>query len=245
MPQTYTEQAVVLQRRPFRSYDYRVSLYTKEHGKIDAIARGALRPQSRLAAHLEPLTLVDVMVITGQVLYVGGAVSRNCFSHCKADFEKIMTSGQAVGQVNRWLKEHISDEQIFVLTTDFLDILNHRTAQLEWYQWLGQVYLFKILDTLGYRLNVTHCQNCAAVLTAEATLNCRAQGLLCRQCHTKVSDKLVSVRSQRHLTVCQTLSLRELADHKAYRAEIMEVQNLLAQWSAYMNQELTHERLTS
>lgn len=245
MPETYTEQAVVLQRRPFRSYDYRVSLYTKEHGKIEAIARGALRPQSRLAAHLEPLTLVDVMVITGQLPYVGGAVSRNCFPHCKADFDKIMSSGQAIALVNRWLKDYISDEQIFTLTTDFLTILNQHTAKKEWYDWLSHVYLFKVLAALGYRLNIAYCHNCDTKIQSEAYLSCQSQGLVCSHCRTTVADPVVSVRSQRHLAACQALSLPELAGHKAYREEIVAVQRILAHWSTYMNQELTHERLTS
>lgn len=153
MPETYSEQAIVLNRRPWRDHDYTVSVYTRTRGKLQAVARGALRPQSRLAAHLEPLTLVEIMVISGRIDYIGGAVSRDCYSHCKSDIEKTLVATKAIATCNRWLKERDNDPRIFRLLSDFLAILNQWQSEPDWYQWLSSILLYKVGVALGFSLD--------------------------------------------------------------------------------------------
>lgn len=242
MPETYCEPAVVLNRRPFRGYDYIVSLYTQGRGKIEAVVRGALRSQSRLAAHLEPLTLVDIMVVTGRLSSVGGAVSRNCYPYCKADFDKVIFASHALGIVNRWLREHISDERIFNLITDFLTILNQRTADKDWYEWLSQVFLYKVLDYLGYRLELDTCQKCEQTITGLATFDLRHQGLVCELCMAETRQTPLTIRMRQHLKIYQPQSIKVISTTKVYRKEIISITLFLKLWIGYMNEELTHQR---
>lgn len=153
MPETYSEQAIVLNRRPWRDHDYTVSVYTRTRGKLQAVARGALRPQSRLASHLEPLTLVEIMIVAGRIDYIGGAVSRDCYGHCKSDIEKILVATKAIATCNRWLKEQDSDPSLFKLLCDFLAILNQRQSETDWYQWLSSIFLYKVGVALGFSLD--------------------------------------------------------------------------------------------
>ena len=44
----YTTDAIVLRRADYRDYDRMVTLFSPEHGRIDAIARGCRRPKSAL-----------------------------------------------------------------------------------------------------------------------------------------------------------------------------------------------------
>ena len=47
-------QAIVLSRRDFREFDQMISLYTREQGKLELLARGLKKVTSKNAAHLEP-----------------------------------------------------------------------------------------------------------------------------------------------------------------------------------------------
>ncbi len=239
MPETYCESAVVLNRRFFRNYDYLVSLYTRGRGKIEIVARGALRPQSRLAAHLEPLTLVDVMVVNGRLSTVGGAVSQDCYPHCKADLEKIIVAGQAIGMINRWLGEHISDERIFNLINDFLTILNKHVADQDWYEWLSHIFLYQVLGCLGYYLELDVCQKCGKAINATATLDVHHQGLICQSCVTN-NQNVVTVEQREQLQLYRKKSLLVLSTTITYRQEIKAITTLLQSWLRYMNEELTH-----
>ncbi len=183
MPQTYSTKAIVLRRRPYRGYDQRVSLYTAEKGKVDLLVKGALRPASRLAAHLEPLTLLDLMVVSGRMDYAGGASSRDCYPNLKADYDKLEAAGLAINRLNRILKENVRDDEIFTLTEDFLSLLNRNAAVAEWYRYLGEVFLYKVIARLGYGLNLDRCRTCGKSLGNDAAIFATdEQSFLCAAC---------------------------------------------------------------
>ena len=50
------EPSFVLHRRPYRDSSLLVELYTREHGRIGLVARGARRPKSPLRGALQPFT---------------------------------------------------------------------------------------------------------------------------------------------------------------------------------------------
>ena len=70
--QEYTLTAVVLEKAPLKEQDVVCVLYTKEFGRIRATAHGGRRITSKLAAHLEPLTVSHVRLVGGAVADNGG-----------------------------------------------------------------------------------------------------------------------------------------------------------------------------
>ncbi|MCA9375956.1 MAG: DNA repair protein RecO, partial [Candidatus Doudnabacteria bacterium] len=66
MGSTHRSPAIVLRRRNLREADRIVTLYTRTHGKVAAIARGVKKPTSRLAGHLELGTVVDLSFAEGK-----------------------------------------------------------------------------------------------------------------------------------------------------------------------------------
>ena len=59
-------KAIVLSRRDFRESDQIISLYTKEKGKLELLARGVKKITSKNSAHLEPFSLVDIDIAYGK-----------------------------------------------------------------------------------------------------------------------------------------------------------------------------------
>ncbi len=60
MPAEATYEAIALRRRDQGESDRRVTLLTRERGKLDAVAKGARKAASRLAAATEPLSQMRV-----------------------------------------------------------------------------------------------------------------------------------------------------------------------------------------
>ena len=52
----FRTEAIVLRRRDFGEADRLLTLYTPERGKISALAKGARKPTSRKAGHVELYT---------------------------------------------------------------------------------------------------------------------------------------------------------------------------------------------
>ena len=65
VPRVTRTEAVVIRHRRFGEADRIVTLLTPARGKLDAIAKGALRPRSKLAGHLEPMTHAEVLLAHG------------------------------------------------------------------------------------------------------------------------------------------------------------------------------------
>ncbi|HEX2324037.1 MAG TPA: DNA repair protein RecO, partial [Chloroflexota bacterium] len=68
LERVYRTEGVVLRRQDFGEADRIISLYSPQHGKIRAIAKGVRRPRSRLGGHVELFTHVTVLVAQGRNL---------------------------------------------------------------------------------------------------------------------------------------------------------------------------------
>src|SRR6516164_59157 len=55
----------VLRTEPFREHDAWISMYGREHGKLEAVARGFRNAKAKQHGHLEPLTKTEVMIAVG------------------------------------------------------------------------------------------------------------------------------------------------------------------------------------
>lgn len=66
----YRDEAVVLRTQDLGEADRIVSLLTRSHGRVRAVAKGVRRTSSRFGARLEPFGVVDVQLHVGRSLDV-------------------------------------------------------------------------------------------------------------------------------------------------------------------------------
>ncbi len=64
----YRDEAVVLRTQKLGEADRIVSLLTRRHGRVRAVAKGVRRTSSRFGARLEPFMFVDVQLYEGRSL---------------------------------------------------------------------------------------------------------------------------------------------------------------------------------
>ena len=69
-PRSFRAEAVVLKHSEFGEADRLLSLYTRQQGKLRAIAKGARKIRSRKAGHLEPFTRVSLLLARGRDMYI-------------------------------------------------------------------------------------------------------------------------------------------------------------------------------
>ncbi len=131
MEATYPTKAIILKREPRGEDGSRVVVYTPDKGKLELVARGTKKIQSRLAGHIEPLCLSNIMVIRGKRFdYIGSAVSENSCLNIKNNLDKIQAAGKAVRIFNKLVKEGQADKETFRLLKDWLNILNEQNILL-------------------------------------------------------------------------------------------------------------------
>ncbi|UEJ83088.1 DNA repair protein RecO [Brachybacterium halotolerans subsp. kimchii] len=69
MQKLYRDDAIVLRTHPLGEADRIITLLTRRHGKVRAVAKGVRRTGSRFGARLEPFTLVDLQLHAGRNLH--------------------------------------------------------------------------------------------------------------------------------------------------------------------------------
>lgn len=151
MEGSFYVRAIVLQREPFRERDSRVVVYSLEQGKLELVARGTKKILSKLAGHLEPLNLVELMIVKGRQLnYVGAVTSAASFPTIKNDLDKIFLVGAAIKQFNSLIKDNEADPVVFYLLQDFLVAANVAQVTGEQVKLLAIAFSIKLIKLLGY-----------------------------------------------------------------------------------------------
>lgn len=183
MEETYRIKAIILNRKPFRESDLSVTVYSFERGKQALVARGAKKFRSKVAAHLEPLCLSEIMVVRGrQFDYVGSAISDNCFIKIKENLEKLEAAGKAVFWLNKLIKEEESDIKIFELIKEYFDVLEQVDLKLE-SKLFANFFALKLLSRLGYKPELYQCVKCGQKITpGNNYINILKSCLACKQC---------------------------------------------------------------
>ena len=64
----YSDEAIVLRTRKLAEADRIITLLTRQHGRVRAVAKGVRRTTSRWGSRLEPFTHVDLQLAEGRNL---------------------------------------------------------------------------------------------------------------------------------------------------------------------------------
>jgi DNA repair protein RecO (recombination protein O) len=146
--------AIVLARKNIREFDQTVSLYTREIGKVEVLAKGIKKIISKNSSNLEVLSVVEIEVIQGKDIdYLGRVQSIKFFRNIYSDLDKISLASYVVKIVDVNILVGEKDEVIFNLLFSFLEFLDiHESVQL--YQ-LVTSFTFKLWHRLGFSESTT------------------------------------------------------------------------------------------
>jgi DNA repair protein RecO (recombination protein O) len=178
---SFRVEAVVLRHADWGEADRLLTLYTRERGKVRAIAKGARKIRSRKAGHLEPFTRVTLQLARGRdLLIVTQADTLDPYLALGADLVKTGYASYAVELLDRFTYEDESENTaIFRLLTETLGRIAGEAQA-----WLAlRYYEVRLLDLLGYRPHLFECANCGdKILPVDQFFSPAAGGVLCPKC---------------------------------------------------------------
>ena len=127
-PRAYRVVGLTLRKTSVGEADIISSLYTREHGKLDVLARGARRLTSKLMGHFEPLTLVRLSVARGRSLdTVAEAEVINAFPGVKAAYETAARGLHVAEVVEGYSAASAPNPRILDLATQTLDAIGRQS----------------------------------------------------------------------------------------------------------------------
>jgi len=122
---TVLTDAFVLRKSPRGDFDRQYVFYTKELGKITALAKGAMKISSKLAPHLDYFYLSEIMVASGRGFYrLAGAKIKKNFGINGEDRLKISSACFLLEAANNLIIDDNPDERIFAILENFFICLS-------------------------------------------------------------------------------------------------------------------------
>lgn len=156
----YRDEAIVLRTHKLGEADRIVSLLTRHHGRVRAVAKGVRRTTSRWGSRLEPFFHVDLQLAEGRSLEViTQAETLSPFTGViGADYERYTAGTVMLETAERLIVEEKQPAlQQFLLLVGGLRAMaagTHRPAQVL------DSFLLRSLAVAGYAPSFDHCARC-------------------------------------------------------------------------------------
>lgn len=188
----YHADAIVIRSREFGESDRLVTLFSREMGKIQAVAKGVRKPKSRQRAGVQLFTYADYLVHRGRNLdTINQASPKESFPHLLTDLGRTLA---ATGMAELLAAATIAGQpqpELFTLTLSCFYLLEHFEPSL-----LLAGYAMRLVDILGYAPVLDHCTVCASQLKEEVCLfSPEAGGVLCARCRAGYAGKYLKAGS--------------------------------------------------
>ena len=180
---SYQTEAVVLRSLRFGEADRILHLYTRERGRIGAIAKGIRKTKSRVGARLEPLSHVQLQLHegSGELQTVTGVDLVRAHNAVREKPYRLGVGLIGAEAMLRLFGEPEANARAFEALTRFLDLLDE-AAPVDGrpaVDALALSFQLKLLWLSGYLPHVTTCVECGAVGELVG-FSPRAGGAVCR-----------------------------------------------------------------
>ncbi len=178
--------SVVLRHNDWGEADRLLVLYTRDQGKLRAVAKGVRRLRSRKAGHLEPFTHVTLMLAAGRDLWiVTQAQTVDAYLPIREDLMRTGYAAYVVELLDRFTYEEGENRLLFGLLTNTLE----RIASEEDVYSAVRYYELHLLDLLGFRPEVFECVLChAPVRQEDQFFSNLLGGVVCPRCVQRAPD---------------------------------------------------------
>ena len=232
-PRSFRAEAVVLRHSDWGEADRLLSLFTRQLGKVRAIAKGARKPRSRKAGHLEPFTHVSLQLARGRDLYiVTQAETLDAYLPLREDLLLLGYASYVLELLDRFTYDGDENPALYNLLTATLSRLTAPGDP----RLVVRYYEIRLLDFLGYRPELSHCALCKAAIEPQDQFFSPAHGgVLCPNCGRQASNVYpISMDALRYLRHFQRSSFAEAARARPNPAVQTELENLMQRHLTYL-----------
>ena len=180
---TYRCRAIVLDKTKLKETDLILTLVADSGRQVRAVAKGARKPGSRLAARCDLCCEVDLLLAQGRSLdVVSQAELLDAPLGAQPSYE-LLSAASAVAEVARLCcYEDAEDPFVYPITRAVLAAMAE--ADAPHLDLLVAAYIFKLLSHIGYRPDYDACLSCGD--PAPTYFSAQAGGLLCASCTSGV-----------------------------------------------------------
>ena len=176
----------------FKEADKIVTIYTKDYGKITAIAKGVRKTKSKFGSSLEILTYSIFLIYKGRNIDIVSQteILESFFSTSK-EVIRFAFAANCVEIVNKLTEEREINIGLFNLLKEVLHYLRGTNDP----KLLALSFKWQTMSILGYRPSLNHCCRCnkSTEDQKEMYFNIREGGLVCNNCIAEDKEECIKV----------------------------------------------------
>ena len=177
---TLETPALVLRRADYKDYDRMVTLFTPEHGRIDAIARGCRRPKSPLMNAVEPMTSGDYQLYVSRDRYsIDQCQIKENFYPIRLDYDRLLHGAYWMHLLEAVVVPEAPLPDLFLITLRAL-------AHLAWSDLplplLTMAFEMHLMAQLGFAPRMDSCLICGKPVDGDARFDAELGGTVCLNC---------------------------------------------------------------
>jgi DNA repair protein RecO (recombination protein O) len=206
----YQSEAFVLRTYQLGEADQIVVLFTRDFGKVRAVARRSHSPRRHSASYYQPLMLLRTILFgrPSQALYRINTVDiLQAFRVLHEDFERLRCGLYMTELLDVTTHEREPLPELFTLfqlTLEQIAQVADSAMLLRWFE-------LRVLEIIGYTPQVLYCARCAAELHKhDRTFSPMLGGLICSACAPEVRHTLtISPATRQYL--CEVVDSEAIA----------------------------------
>ncbi len=223
---TLRVEGIILQHADWGEADRLVTIFTREHGKIRAIAKGVRKPRSRKAGHLEPITRASLLLARGRDLFIlTQAEANETYTDIREDLVSLCYAAYLIELLASFTYEEEENQTLYRLLANSLSRLNQGDEP----QRVMHYYEIRLLELVGYRPQLFACANCEAEIKAEDQyFSVTLGGVLCPKCGRQTPGaRPISMDALRYLRHFQRSSYAQATRARINPAIYKEIETLM------------------
>ena len=233
-PRSFRAEAVVLRHSNWGEADRLLTLYTREQGKLRAVAKGVRKIRSHKAGHLEPFTHITLQLARSRDLPIVTQVETiDPYLPLREDLTRTGYAAYVLELLDRFTyEEEGGSPKLFSLLTETLGRLSG-TGEI----WtIVRYYEMRLLDFLGFRPQLFECANCRAeIKPVDQFFSPSAGGVICPSCGMGLPGLWpVSVEVLKYLRHFQRSNFEQAALAKVPPSIQKEVETLMQAYFTYL-----------
>jgi DNA repair protein RecO (recombination protein O) len=216
----YHADALVIRSREFGESDRLLTLFSREMGKLQALAKGVRKPKSRQRAGAQLFTYGDFLIHRGKTMdTVSQCSPKESFGHLWNDLDRTFSAIGIAELIDISTVAAQPNPELFALTLTCFFLLEHFDPSL-----VLCAYALRLTALMGYSPRLGECAECGDSVNGDRLFfSSDAGGTLCGHCRERYSGRWIRAGS--------IAFMRQLG-----RVDITRIDRL--RWSTWMQQEI-------
>ena len=230
MGQSVTMMGMVLTAMPVRDYDKRLTILTKERGKITAFARGARRPGSQLLAATNPFSFGEVELYEGKSAYnLTKAGIKNYFRSLVNDLDAASLGFYFAEFAEYFCQENNDEREMLKLLYQSMRALESTRIPREL---VRVVFELKAVTINGEGPDVFSCMHCHKKEDLRI-FSVKRGGIFCSQCGKAVQGVKILDSSRYTMQYIISTPVEKLYSFTVSREVLEELRAIMADYMAH------------